>query len=126
MRHRWHRIADSDSTPAHAGSQRSSWLQGRALIAIQRIRELLTSDMTAAAIGRDVGATTGLAYNVKSAMSMTRTRSRKPTTRQELKTDARIVCIDGLVSMILHMERERASPLVVLEPIQNVLADTLA
>jgi hypothetical protein len=92
-----------------------------------RIRELLSTGMSATEIAKKVGATPGLVYAVKSNMSTGKvTGTRGPGRPRKVAASASMDGLEGILAAVRNSERDRIAMRAALERIQGVIADALA
>jgi hypothetical protein len=91
-----------------------------------RIRELLSTGMSANEIAKKVGATTGLVYAVKSNMGKGKsTGSKRGPGRPPKVSTTAMDGLDGILAAVKNSERERTELRAALDKIQGVIAGVL-
>jgi len=89
-----------------------------------KVRTLLKTNMTAAAIAKKVGCTVGLVYNIKSTSG--KSKKRGPGRPRKTAARADLSGLDGILTAVKTAERERAKMRAALERIQAAVADVLS
>ncbi len=90
-----------------------------------RIRELLKTDMSPAAIAKKVGATPALVYTIRSKAGKGGGAKRGPGRPRKTAAPASFDGLAGLVATVRGAEQERVKMRAALEKIQAVLASAL-
>ncbi|MBL8755092.1 MAG: helix-turn-helix domain-containing protein [Planctomycetes bacterium] len=94
-----------------------------------KIRELLSTGMSAGDIAKKLGCTPALVYNVKARLSGGSAKKRGPGRPPKAKAASGGGGLDGIAGIldaVKNSERERASLRAALEKIQAVISDALA
>jgi hypothetical protein len=90
-----------------------------------KIRELLSTGMSATDIAKKVGCTPALVYNVKARMGGGGPAKRGPGRPRATSGAANFGGIAGILDAVKNSERERTQMRAALERIQNLVADAL-
>jgi hypothetical protein len=91
-----------------------------------KIRDLLSTGMSATDIAKKVGCTPALVYNVKARMGGGGAAKRGPGRPRMTTGGASLGGFAGILDAVKNSERERAQMRAALEKIQALLADALA
>jgi transposase-like protein len=124
------RSAKSSAAPVRTGPRRGG-RRADPSSKSGRVRELLSTGMSAADIAKKVGCTTALVYNIKSAMGRGggggggggRRGPGRP--RASASGVTNMAGLEGILDAVKSADRERAQLRAVLEKIQAVVADAL-